>query len=854
MKPIPKCSLIAIVSLSCWILHDSLYLEPISTVQQALTLSPHTQLEKTSPLQDLQTLLRQAGRRSEWDLILATTGMRREVIKLVVQYQIPVDEIPFVVRAILTANENIKRWPKTLDPETDLHPLAIRKVAQLLEKGIEPKVLNPVLSILHSKPLGDRGIVIAKLKKFLALGGRPKDLEGFLEGLRYGLFSEEDLPLAIQLGIPQDRLLEGLRQIKHYAVITSEDLVKEVLSLGVPIEDLESVVLSLRYLRKRHGIHGIATRLVERGISPKDLKSTLKGIEAKAFTELEVYSYLDRGVKSHEFVFFYQAIQNGQAKWIEIFLQNGIPLKHLEAVDRLRHQFDDNETAIVRALRYGIDPRDLIPLAPEEELNEAIDLGVPAKNAVMVAWAMRQDKKLVQQLRKRGVESQLIYTVTTAIKSDQRIRLQDLFDALDLGIVSKDLIPGAVAIKAFGKQTVQQFLRLGVQVPHIEPLHQAIQKGKIEKGHLAQALDLKIPSQYLESAAFCIRWLGKETIALALQRGLRMEELPTIASAKLESAGFRELIEHRLTRCYTAKLRVPPVKGEIKDFQDVRDTVERIKQDLQKKSPQKIYIKELIRYFKGGIPKTLNGLVNQKDSFTLQELDEIIRSFDQAIQQATFRNKFYASKKAHLNLSEGRYSVSILPILPIPFQNVESKIFSLALYPTQQQRQELELKGIELSGEYFPGAIGGLWFYIEKDQLFVTDIQSDLFGKLPANLRRQYEDWAVMLLLALEDYARVQGIKKILIPPTIAYLARWSEIYPSLAFRNYAQIPKLLDYQFVQIPLRYRKLDSLRFEMAWVKKIQPEKKLAPDSLETIFADLLESIEASASSSMIERAL
>ncbi len=128
-----------------------------------------------------------------------------------------------------------------------------------------------------------------------------------------------------------------------------------------------------------------------------------------------------------------------------------------------------------------------------------------------------------------------------------------------------------------------------------------------------------------------------------------------------------------------------------------------------------------------------------------------------------------------------------------------TKLFHMGLSLGRSEQEHLRAKGITMKDT----EIGAAWFRMEDGKLIVEEIQSPtLHHQEEANTRKaltRYESWPHYLLLALEDYARAQGLREIVLP-TAKYVLDHREkpvpgenLLPMLR-RLYEEVPESLGY------------------------------------------------------------
>ncbi|MDD5617616.1 MAG: 2,3-bisphosphoglycerate-independent phosphoglycerate mutase, partial [Candidatus Omnitrophica bacterium] len=183
--------------------------------------------------------------------------------------------------------------------------------------------------------------------------------------------------------------------------------------------------------------------------------------------------------------------------------------------------------------------------------------------------------------------------------------------------------------------------------------------------------------------------------------------------------------------------------------------------------------------------------------------------------EAWFMSRFYQETINAQNRSDVNFFGGCFSVLPEERGSRDERL-ALVLSPLEGDLKIIRNKHYkDLYSGHKPGAFGYVEFRIIGDTIIVTNVQSDIFRKLGPNLQEQYKDWVRMLLLVLEDYARQQGIKTILITPSVTQLRLWQHFNPGHAFSVYAVAPWRLGYRLNAISDSILK-DAI-LDLAWIE-------------------------------------
>jgi len=325
---------------------------------------------------------------------------------------------------------------------------------------------------------------------------------------------------------------------------------------------------------------------------------------------------------------------------------------------------------------------------------------------------------------------------------------------------------------------------------------------------------------------------------LANHPEIPVEEFATVAEAL--SIFPSHTVERRLHLSrYGVTLRRSPLRGNLQELVKTRRFLETLQPGMT--------LKEIRHLGRGGIPRPIAPFLKEKEPLAREDLDRLIVLLEEGERIAAFReNHQIRPFGAHFKVLPFFHAVQDLRIF---MSGVDlSDALLLVLYPTEEELSMIRERKGKLEGHVPPGALGAIWFYVEEGDLFVTHIQSIFFRKLPGSLRRRYDNWASMLLLVLEDYARDKNIERILIASSEAQLKRFDKVNPNLVRFLYDQLPTDERFGYTRTDLPPWVLDWLTgipeirdvvmLDFVWGKKIVPKQDLDPNAPEAQFAALL----------------
>ncbi len=142
--------------------------------------------------------------------------------------------------------------------------------------------------------------------------------------------------------------------------------------------------------------------------------------------------------------------------------------------------------------------------------------------------------------------------------------------------------------------------------------------------------------------------------------------------------------------------------------------------------------------------------------------------------------------------------VNVIPwhLVNLPFP-ISSRCMTMSLSLGAEELRRIHDRGFRL----IDPEVGAIEYLIMEDTLIVLEIQNywkDRKEMVPADLIKRYQSWPILALLALEDYARGQGIKKIIIPDVKFVQDR---MYMSEEKREKRQLRSQLQYLYERLPV-----------------------------------------------------
>ena len=148
----------------------------------------------------------------------------------------------------------------------------------------------------------------------------------------------------------------------------------------------------------------------------------------------------------------------------------------------------------------------------------------------------------------------------------------------------------------------------------------------------------------------------------------------------------------------------------------------------------------------------------------------------------------------------------------------------IGLFLDDQEVQEEEASGYSINDKHLSGSYGNIFFCVKGDGIIIYNFQNAALRSTSKRFGHRHNDWDKMVILAIEEYARMKGLKKIYFIPSSYYSARWDGFNPNVARHLYSTLPEQFGHK-LEVVNDIHTAKKGKPEVFWVKNIESKSDI-----------------------------